>query len=402
MMSSLSQPVNLKNRIHSLDLIRGFAVLGILIMNITSFSQIDMAYMNPTIGAGLEGYNQYFHGFNYIFADTRFMSIFSMLFGAGVVLFTQRIEAKGKRVAALHYKRMFWLLIFGLIHAYFIWAGDVLVAYAICGSLVFFFRKKSIRTLFIMVVILFLIPISFNFMTYYGMPKDALESTFAFFYPSTEQIALQTKIMQGSYMEQIPLRIESALGLQTLVFMIEIFWRTSAMMLLGMILYRKGILSADKSTAYYKKMIWWGFVPGLILSIIGLHQVYASEWSGAYVMNIGANYKFVSGLFMALGYIGLVILIYKKGIFKKLQNRLQAVGRMAFTNYIGMSVICTLIFNGHGLGLFGTFDRLQQFLIVIGVWVIMLIVSPLVLKKYQFGPLESLWRKLTYFSFKNS
>ena len=401
-MSSLSQPINLKNRIHSLDLIRGFAVLGILIMNITSFSQISMAYMNPTIGAGLEGYNQYFHGFNYIFADTRFMSIFSMLFGAGVVLFTQRIEAKGKRVAALHYKRMFWLLLFGLTHAYFIWVGDILVAYAICGSLVFFFRKKSIRTLFIIAVILFLVPISLNFMTYYVMPKDALESTFTFFYPSTEQIALQTKIMQGSYLEQMPLRLEIALELQTFVFMNEIFWRTSAMMLLGMILYRKGILSADKSTAYYKKMILVGFGPGLIISSIGLGQAYASEWSGAYVMNIGANYKFVSGLFMALGYIGLVIWIYKKGIFKKFQNRLQATGRMAFTNYIGMSVICTLIFNGHGLGLFGTFDRLQQFLIVIGVWVIMLIISPLVLKKYQFGPLESMWRKLTYFSFKNS
>jgi len=401
-MSKLSQPIDLKNRIHSLDLLRGFAVLGILIMNITSFSQISMAYMNPKIGAGLEGYNQYFHGFNYIFADTRFMSIFSILFGAGVVLFTQRIEAKGKRVTALHYKRMFWLLLFGLIHAYFIWVGDILVAYAICGSLVFFFRKKSIRTLFIMAVILFLIPISLNFMTYYGMPKDALESTFAFFHPSTEQIAVQTKIMQGSYLEQMPLRLENALELQTLVFMIEIFWRTSAMMLLGMILYRNGVLSADKSTAYYKKMIWVGFLPGLILSSIGLSQVYASEWSGAYVMNIGANYKFVSGLFMALGYIGLVIWIYKKGIFKKFQNRLQATGRMAFTNYIGMSLICTLIFNGHGLGLFGTLDRLQQFLIVIAVWVIILIISPLVLKKYQFGPLEWLWRKLTYFSFQNS
>jgi uncharacterized protein len=401
-MSSLSQPINLKNRIHSLDLIRGFAVLGILIMNITSFSQISMAYMNPTIGAGLEGYNQYFHGFNYIFADTRFMSIFSILFGAGVVLFTQRIEAKGRRVVALHYKRMFWLLIFGLIHAYFIWAGDILVAYAICGSLVFFFRKKSIRTLLIMTVILFLIPICLNYMTYYGMPEEALESTFAFFYPSTEQIAAHTKIMQGSYIEQMPLRIENALELQTLVFMIDTFWRTSAMMLLGMILYRKGILSGDNSTAYYKNMIWVGFVPGLIISSVGLNQVYSSDWSGAYVMNIGANYKFVSGLLMALGYIGLVIWIYKKGIFKKLQNRLQATGRMAFTNYIGMSVICTLIFNGHGLGLFGTFDRLQQFLIVMGVWVIMLIISPKVLKKYQFGPLESMWRKLTYFSFKNS
>ena len=396
-----SQPIDLKNRIHSLDLLRGFAVLGILIMNITSFSQISMAYMNPTIGAGLEGYNQYFHGFNYIFADTRFMSIFSMLFGAGVVLFTQRIEAKGKRVAALHYKRMFWLLLFGLIHAYFIWVGDILVTYAICGSLVFFFRKKSIRTLFIMAVILFLIPISLKFMTYYGMPADALESTFAFFHPSAEQIASQTQAMRGSYLEQMPLRVEDAIQIQTLVFMIEMFWRASAMMLLGMILYRKGILSAEKSTAYYKKLMWVGFVPGLILSGIGLSQVYASEWNAAYVMNIGANYKFVSGLFMALGYIGLVIWCYKKGIFKKFQNRLRATGRMAFTNYIGMSVICTLLFNGHGLGLFGTLDRLQQFLIVISVWVLILIISPLVLKNYRLGPLECLWRKLTYFSLKN-
>ena len=401
-MSKLSQPIDLKNRIHSLDLLRGFAVLGILIMNITSFSQISMAYMNPKIGAGLEGYNQYFHGFNFIFADTRFMSIFSMLFGAGVVLFTQRIEAKGKRVAALHYKRMFWLLLFGLIHAYFIWVGDILVAYAICGSLVFFFRKKSIRTLFIMAIILFLIPIIFNCMTYYGMPADELESTFAFFHPTTKEIASQTQAMRGSYLEQMPLRMKEALGLQTVVFMLEMFWRASAMMLLGMILYRKGVLSAEKSTTYYKKMMWVGFVPGLILSGISLSQAYASEWNAAYVMNIGANYKFVSGIFMALGYIGLVIWCHKKGVFIKFQNRLRATGRMAFTNYIGMSVICTLIFNGHGLGLFGKLDRLQQFLIVIGVWVIMLIISPLVLKKYQFGPLESLWRKLTYFSFKNN
>jgi len=231
---------------------------------------------------------------------------------------------------------------------------DLIRGFAVLGILVFFFRKKSIRTLFIVAVILFLIPISLNFMTYYGMPKDELESTLAFFYPSTEQIAVQTKVMQGSYLEQMPLRFENALELQPLVFMLEIFWRTCAMMLLGIILYRKGILSADKSTAYYKKMIWVGFVPGLILSSIGLGQMYASEWSSAYVMNIGANYKFESGFFMALGYTGLVIWIYKKGIFKKFQNRLQATGRMAFTNYIGISVICTLIFNGHGLGLFGT------------------------------------------------
>ncbi len=385
------------HRIDSLDLLRGFAVLGILIMNITSFSQVNIAYMNPTIGAGLEGYNQYFHAFNYIFADTRFMSIFSILFGAGVVLFTNNAEAKGKRVGALHYKRMFWLLLFGLLHAYFIWEGDILVAYAICGCLIYLLRKKTIRALLIMSIILFIVPLTFNLMTYYGMTVEELESTFAFFYPSSEEIAREVKIMQGSFLEQMPIRLENAIEFQTLVFMIETFWRTTSLMLLGMILYRKGILSANKSISYYSKMILVGFGIGLIISLIGLNQSYDSGWPGPYVMSIGANYKLISGVFIAIGYIGFVMWCFKKGVFKKLQNRLQAAGRMAFTNYVGMSVICSLIFNGNGLALYGTLDRLQQFLVVVAIWVLILIVSPLVLRKYRYGPLEWLWRKLTYF-----
>lgn len=397
-MSRHLQSKSLNNRIHSLDLLRGFAVLGILIMNITNFSHVNVAYMNPTIGAGLEGYNQYFHAFNYIFADTRFMSIFSILFGAGVVLFTTNAELKGKNAGVLHLKRMFWLLLFGFVHAYLIWEGDILVTYAICGCLIFLLRKKTIQVLLILTIILFIVPITFNLMTYYGLTMDELESTFAFFHPSYEQIAIEIKVMQGSFLEQMPIRLENAVEFQTFVFLIETFWRTTSLMLLGMILYRKGVLSADKSIGYYNKMILIGFGIGLIVSLIGLNQSYNSEWSGAYVMSIGANYKIVSGLFMAIGYIGFVIWCFKKGIFKKLQNRLQATGRMAFTNYIGMSIICTLIFNGHGLGLYGTLDRLQQFLIVGAIWVLILIVSPLVLKKYRFGPLEWLWRKLTYFS----
>ena len=397
-MSSHLQSKISNNRIHSLDLLRGFAVLGILIMNITNFSQVNIAYLNPTIGAGLEGYNQYFHAFNYIFADTRFMSIFSILFGAGVVLFTSNAESKGKRAGVLHFKRMFWLLLFGFVHAYLIWEGDILVTYAICGCLIFLLRKKTIQALLIMSIILFIVPLTFNLMTYYGLTMDELESTFAFFHPSSEQIATEIKIMQGSFLEQMPIRLENAIEFQTFVFLIETFWRTTSLMLLGMILYRKGVLSADKSISYYNKMILIGFGIGLIVSLMGLNQSYNSEWSGAYVMTIGANYKIVSGLFMAIGYIGFVMLCFKKGVFKKLQNRLQATGRMAFTNYIGMSIICTLIFNGHGLGLYGTLDRLQQFLIVGAIWVLILIVSPLVLKKYRFGPLEWLWRKLTYFS----
>ena len=397
-MSSNLQSKSSTNRIHSLDLLRGFAVLGILIMNITSFSQVNIAYMNPMIGAGLEGYNQYFHAFNYIFADTRFMSIFSILFGAGVVLFTNNAEAKGKKVGALHYKRMFWLLLFGFLHAYFIWEGDILVAYAICGCLIYLLRKKTVRVLLIISIILFIVPLTFNLMTYYGMTVEELESTFAFFYPSSEEINTEVQIMQGSFLEQMPIRLENAIEFQTLVFMIETFWRTTSLMLLGMILYRKGILSANKSISYYSKMILIGFGLGLIISLIGLNQSYDSGWSGAYVMSIGANYKLISGVFIAIGYIGFVMWCFKKGVFKKLQNRLQSAGRMAFTNYIGMSLICSLIFNGHGLALYGTLDRLQQFIVVVSIWVLILTVSPLVLRKYRYGPLEWLWRKLTYFS----
>ena len=397
-MSNNIQYKSSTHRIHSLDLLRGFAVLGILIMNITSFSQVNIAYMNPTIGAGIEGYNQYFHAFNYIFADTRFMSIFSILFGAGVVLFANNAEAKGKRVGALHYKRMFWLLFFGLLHAYFIWEGDILVAYAICGCLIYLLRKKTIRALLIISIILFIVPLTFNLMTYYGMTAEELESTFAFFYPSSEEITTEIQIMQGSFLEQMPIRLENAIEFQTLVFMIETFWRTTSLMLLGMILYRKGILSANKSISYYSKMILIGFGIGLIISLIGLNQSYDSGWSGAYVMSIGANYKLISGVFIAIGYIGFVMWCFKKGVFKKLQNRLQSAGRMAFTNYIGMSLICSLIFNGHGLALYGTLDRLQQFIVVVSIWVLILTVSPLVLRKYRYGPLEWLWRKLTYIS----
>jgi uncharacterized protein len=234
------------------------------------------------------------------------------------------------------------------------------------------------------------------------LPADQLEKTFSFFNPSTQEIAKQTEAMLGSIGAQIPLRMKEAVGLQTLVFMIEIFWRTMSMMLLGMLLYKKGILSAENSNAYYMKMMTIGFVVGLIVSGFGLYQAYALEWNGAYVMNVGANYKFVSGVSMALAYIGMLMWFYKKGILKPLQSRLQSAGRMAFTNYIGMSVICGLIFYGHGLGLFGSLDRLQQFLVVIAIWVLMLVVSPLVLKTYRFGPLEWFWRKLTYLTFKKS
>ncbi len=383
-------------RIHSLDELRGFALLGILIMNIISFSNIGIGYMNPNLGAGIEGYNKWFHGFSFLFADMRFMSIFSMLFGAGLILFCKNIAAKNKSEKAFHYRRMFFLLLFGFIHAYLIWMGDILVMYAICGSIVFLMRNWKVKTQLIVAGIFFCIPILFSLSTYFFTPQAMLEEIFAFWNPSSEELNKELAAYRSSYMDQLPMRISAAIGLQTKLFILEQLWRILAMMLIGMVLFKKGILSAEKSKSYYIKMASLGLIIGLLISATALYRAYGKNWDGIWFMNIGHYYNYIASLCMALGYIGLIMLWSKSTIFEKLKNRFAAAGRMAFTNYILSSVICTFIFYGHGLGYFGYLDRMEQWIIILIVWAIILIISPILLNKYRQGPLEYAWRRLTY------
>ncbi len=391
------EATEINKRINSLDLLRGFAILGILIMNIISFSHFGTGYLNPKLGAGIEGYNAWFHGFSHLFADMRFMSLFSILFGAGVMLFSENAEKKGIKVAKYHYRRMFFLLVFGLIHAYLIWMGDILTQYAICGSLVFLLRKAKTRTLIIIASILFTIPILLSLLTYYGTPQSMLEDIFSFWTPTQDEIDSETNAYRGSYLDQMAPRVEGALMLQTTQFFFEAMWRISAIMILGMILFRKGVLSASLPKGWYQRLFVIAFSVGLFISAVGLNRAYQKDWEGIWYMNIGHQYNYIGSLFMALGYIGLVMLwSLSDSVLPGLKNRLQAVGRMAFTNYIGTSILCITIFYGHGLGLFGKLDRLQQWGVILSIWILILYTSPLILKKYKQGPLEWLWRKFTY------
>lgn len=390
-------PINIYERIESIDLLRGFALLGILIMNIISFSNIGTGYMNPTIGAGIEGYNGFIHGFSYLFADMRFMSIFSILFGAGILIFSDNAIRKGTNAGKYHYRRMLLLLIFGLIHAYLIWMGDILVMYAICGSIAYLMRNWSAKKLFIVGGIFFVVPILFSLSTYFFTPQEQLQEIFKFWTPTQEEIDTEILVyQQGSYVDQLKPRISSAIELQTLVFLIEQSWRILSMMMLGMILYRKGILSAQKEKSFYQRYLIMGLASGLALSGAGLYAAYSFDWDGIWFMNVGHFYNYVASLCVALGYIGLIMLWSKSNILLGLQSRLKAVGKLAFTNYILTSLICTFIFYGHGLGLFATMDRLEQMGIVTIVWMILLIISPMILEKYKRGPLESIWRRFTY------
>jgi uncharacterized protein len=388
-----------EHRILSIDLLRGFAVLGILIMNIQNFSMIGAAYINPAAYGDLAGINRWVWIFSHIFADSKFMSLFSMLFGVGIIIFTERVLEKGRRAGPLHYRRNFWLLVFGMIHAYTIWSGDILVTYSLCAFLAFVFRKKKPRTLIIASVLFFIVPIVFLIgvgQMVADWPKDAYNQNMESWLPEQEKIDHELTAMQGNWMDQMEIRVESSIFMQTFLFFWQSFWRVMSMMLLGMALYKWSIITAQRSTQFYIKMVVISFVIGISIIGVGVIQNFQHQWLMDYSMFTGAVYNYVGSVGIALGYMALVMLLAKSVKANGFKQLMSSVGKMAFTNYILMSIVCSFIFYGHGLGLFGKVERFEQILIVIGVWIIILIISPLWLKKYQYGPLEWLWRVLTY------
>ena len=383
------------NRIDSLDLIRGVAILGILIMNITSFSQIGMAYLNPKLGAGIEGINGWIHSFAFLFADMRFMSVFSILFGAGMMLFVQNIEQKGLKPIKYHYKRMFLLLGFGLIHAHLIWMGDILVPYAICGCLVFLIRNWSSKALVAMASIFFMIPIVMNLLMYCTLSPSELGEIYGGIWNPESSNEIQA--YQSSYLGQMEARSQGAYYLETSQLLSEGLWRYSAMMITGILLFRLEWFKAIKGGAYYLRFGLVFLITGLVISASGLYLSYERLWEGAWSMTVGHQFTYIASFFMALSYISILVFWSTVDRGRVIQNLLKKVGRMAFTNYIMSSIVCTFIFYGHGLGYFAQFDRAQQWGVVLFVWVLILLLSNWVMRRYRQGPLEFIWRKLTYF-----
>jgi uncharacterized protein len=397
--SQTIEPFAPASRILSIDVLRGFAVLGILIMNIQSFSMIFEAYSNPTAYGDLTGLNKWVWVLSHLLASEKFMTIFSMLFGAGVLLFIDKARSAGKKAGSLHYRRNFWLLLFGMAHAYLIWYGDILVAYSLCAFFVYLFRNKKPITLLILGMIFFLVPVILYLFMGYSIPywpKEQLELNMQNWKPSVEKIQEEVSNMQGSWSQQMEERVPTTVFMQAFVFLIYMFWRVTGLMLIGMALYKWEVLSALRSRIFYIRMSLIGLVLGYGIVGYGIYRNFQANWSYEYSMFIGSQFNYVASIGVALGYIGIIMLICKSDHFRQFRNIFSSVGKMAFTNYILMSLICTFIFYGHGLGLYGEVERTGQILMVFGIWILLMIISTLWLKHYRFGPLEWLWRSLTY------
>ena len=397
--SAPATPTEESERISSLDVLRGIAILGILIMNIQMFAMIDSAYFNPTAYGDLTGVNLGVWTFSQVFASMKFLTIFSMLYGAGIVLLTARVEARGLKPAGVHYRRTFWLLIIGLAHAYLLWHGDILVPYALCALVVYLFRRMSPKWLLIFGIISLSVASAIYLLvsaTLPFWPPEATEQMGTFWNPSPETVGELLAVYRGGWTGQLLNRIVASFMVQTSSMLAFIGWRAGGCMLIGMALYKWGVLSAQRSARFYIIGAVAGLIVGLPLTIFGITRDFATGWSVESSLFGNMHYNYWGSLFTAFAYICLVMLICRQGYLKRITSALAPVGRMAFTNYLFQSLIGTFLFYGQGFALYGKVDRWAQLLIVFAIWAVLIPFSNYWLKRYRFGPVEWLWRSLTY------
>jgi uncharacterized protein len=397
--AAIGLPIDRDERIVSLDVLRGFALLGILIMNIQSFSMPGAAYLNPTAYGDLTGINLWVWITSHILADQKFMSLFSMLFGVGVIIFAERAAAKQARAGWLHYRRSFWLLVFGLAHAHLLWYGDILYSYAICALWVYLFRNCRPLTLVIWGFAFISVAWAYNLVmgnSLQHFPPEALESIRQAWIPIQVELAAATDAHNGGYAGYLAYNSSEAMFMETMVFLTMFLWRVTGMMLVGMALYRWGVLDASRSWSFYRRLAGSGAVIGLSLIGVGLSRNFDHGFSMEYSFFLGSQWNYWGSIGLSLTYVALIMMMVKGGYLRALQSRLAAVGRMAFTNYLMQTVIGVVLFGGLGLGVFGSIERWAQILVVLAIWALQLLVSPMWLARFKFGPMEWLWRSLTY------
>ena len=403
-----------------MDVLRGFALLGILLLNILGFGLPYAAYSNPgfdlATGSALDIATW---STIELLAEGAMRCLFSILFGAGVVLFASGTNTQR---GVLHYKRTFWLLLFGLFDAYvLLWNGDILVTYALAGALLFPLRNLSPRKLLISAAILIAL-----MSLLYGAMGFALRQAFAAaqaiaettdpdsitssmrqgaaawqsfigdFRPTAVELSRELTQRQDSYVSAFAWNVPVTNQMLLMIVPLFLFWDALAMMMLGMALFKSGILQGDRPTGFYVKLMLAGFAVGLSVNGYEVSRSLASDFDIFSVFSLMQPTYHVGRLGMACGYLGLLVWLTQRTTLAGLQHLLAQVGRMALTNYLMQSLICLFVFTGAGLALVGQWSRSEVYVVVFGIWLVQLWFSSWWLLRFRYGPLEWLWRTLTY------
>ncbi|MGI8598828.1 MAG: DUF418 domain-containing protein [Chitinophagaceae bacterium] len=427
-LSSYTAPVEQTERIIILDSLRGIAILGILIMNIPGFGLPYVAVFDLTILNELSGANFKAWAIVEGIFEGSMRGLFSMLFGAGMILFISRLEKKNNGIipAEIYFRRQLWLLFFGLINTYILlWFWDILFVYAVCGMLLFVFRRLPAKSLFIAAGICLILMTARENRDFYkdkmlikegekisrldtittkltAPQKEKLEALQEFKERSSPEskkkiYEKQLRNVLGSWSEVYEQNTSIGVKGHTIVLYYFLIWDVLIFMFLGMAFFKTGILTGSHTVKTYLLLTIAGLSIGLLLSWLRLSEDLHYNFNRFEKVK-GALFEFyeLSRFFRSVGIFGLIMLLYKTGWFKWLFNLMRPVGQMAFTNYLMQSIICGLLFFGVGFGLFGKLQRYELYYVVAVVWIFQIIFSHVWLRHYRFGPLEWLWRSLTY------
>ncbi len=391
-----------------LDALRGFAVMGILLMNIVGFSMPEMAYISPAVYGGTDLLDTIVWALSYVFVDGKMRGLFTILFGASMMLIIERAEGNGENPVKIHFSRMAWLAIFGLAHFFFLWFGDILFLYAAVGGIAYFLKHLSAEDLFRRALLIFTI----GFVGYSVMfgsllslqyqaslpgasaaAIDSFREATADFDPGAAAIAAEISLHQSGFMVILMTKIENNL-FQPLILLGYNLAETLPLMMIGMALYKNGFLTGAWSAEDYRK---WGLrltaFGALILTAITVGLIYR-DFDMLLMLNASYAWNWPSQMLMTLGYAALLVGLIQQFATSAWMSRVAAVGRAAFSNYLGTSVLMTFIFYGWGLGLYGSVGRAELYLFVLGAWALMLLWSKPWLSRFRYGPLEWLWRSL--------
>ena len=408
-------PTNLNNRIETLDVLRGFAVLGILLLNILMFGQVSFYYLNPSVIEGTLT-DWIIWALIDISAEGAMRALFSILFGAGVLLFTKN------KPASFHFKRSSWLLCFGIVDAYFLlWFGDILILYALISFVLYFFKELKPQTLLIISIVL----LAFNSLISFGTvkllheikdidqkntifnlkisedeKKDLIELrdlVYGVFNPTPDDVRKELNQRKESYISAFKWNMhEKNLAIKSYIF--SSFWDVISVMILGMSLFKYRILQGGLSSLFYLRLTIVGFLVGFSINSFEVWSAFDSN-NSIFASRITSLTYDVGRLGMAFSYLGLIILIIKFDKALKFRYHLSNVGKMALTNYLLQSIFGLILFSGAGFSLVGELSRSQLYIVVFCIWIYQLSFSSWWMSRYNFGPFEWIWRGLTYSKF---
>lgn len=395
-------PTDPSDRIVALDALRGFALLGILVINIWLFGLPTAATINPSLYGDFRGANYVAWLVSHVFFERKFVTLFTFMFGAGIVLFLESKDGNGQNGRRLHLMRNAWLLLIGLGHAYLLWFGDILVLYALCGFLVVWVWRWRPTRQFLLGAFMYTVPAVLYLLAgvgYLFMPpeeraglEEHILTAFGAGYTPEEEI----EIYRSGWVDQLAHRVPVAFEFHTFGFLFEAFWFYGGLIIIGMALYRWGIIDNSRSDRFYRRVLVGAGGIGLALVLGGVWIRELLAWETVPVVAFAFQFNYWGAPLLAMGYLAGIMLLSRRFPAGRVVSALAAVGRTAFSNYLFHTVAATTIFYGHGLGLFAQLTRVELLGVVVLIWMIQIPLSVWWLSRYRFGPVEWVWRTLTY------